>query len=138
MTFARRGPPAGPRGTGRPRRDRRAIARGGEGLAGMLNRALAGWTGVRITPMFGRWGYFVGGEMFGCYPIRTKDHDLWVRLSRTDQERALAGSGVRPHRRFATRGWVECDLAEPGDLPRGLKWLRRGYEHLVRRQGHPE
>jgi hypothetical protein len=104
----------------------------------MLNRALAGWTGVRITPMFGRWGYFVGGEMFGCYPIRTKDHDLWVRLSRTDQERALAGSGVRPHRRFATRGWVECDLAEPGDLPRGLKWLRRGYEHLVRRQGHPE
>ncbi len=138
MKRARRGPPPAPRGTGRPRRDRRALSRGGEGLAGVLNRALAGWTGVRITPMFGRWGYFVGGEMFGCYPIRPKDHDLWVRLSRADQERALAGSGVRPHRRFAARGWVECDVAEPGELTRGLKWLRRGYDHITRQQSLSE
>ncbi len=132
----RRGVPA-PRGTGRPRRDRRAIRRGGEGIAGALNQIVADWEGARITPMFGRWGYFLGGELFGCYPIRPKDHDLWVRLSRPDQERALASTGVRPHRRFAGRGWIECDLVEPGELPRALKWLRRGYEHL-RRQRAPE
>ncbi len=123
-----------PRGTGRPRRDRRAIRRGGEGIGGALNRAVADWERVRITPMFGRWGYFVGGELFGCYPMRPKDHDLWVRLSRGDQERALASAGVRPHRRFAGRGWIECDIVEPGDLPRALKWLRRGHEHLMRQR----
>jgi Luciferase len=135
VTRPKRRPVQGPRGTGRPRRDRRALRRGGEGVAGALNQALSGWHGVRITPMFGRWGYFMGGEMFGCYPIRPKDRDLWVRLSRGDQERALASVGVRPHRRFAARGWIECDIVEPGELPRGLKWLRRGYEHLRRQRG---
>jgi hypothetical protein len=110
------------------------MRRGGEGLASALNDAVAAWTGVRVTPMFGRWGYFVGPDMFGCYPIRAKDHDLWVRLAPADQTRALGGSGARPHRRFAARGWIECDVVEPGDLGRALKWLRRGYEHLRRQQ----
>ena len=103
-------------------------------MAGALNDAVSAWDGVRVTPMFGRWGYFVGPVMFGCYPIRAKDHDLWVRLPRSDQERALASAGVRPHRRFAARGWIECDVIEPGELPRALKWLRRGYEHLRRQR----
>jgi hypothetical protein len=72
--------------------------------------------------------------LFGCYPIRAKDHDLWVRLPRPDQERALASAGIRPHRRFAARGWIECDVIEPGELPRALKWLRRGYERLRRQR----
>lgn len=115
---------------------RRVLRRGGEGVAGALNDALRGWSGVRIAPMFGRWGYFVADQLFACYPLRAKDHDLWVRLSREDQARALAAGGVRPHRRFPARGWIECDVVAPGDLPRALKWLRRGYEH-VRREGGP-
>lgn len=125
------------RGTGRPRRDRRVIGRGGEGMAAALNQAVGGWRGVRITPMFGRWGYFVGGALFGTYPLRPKSHDLWIRLSPHDQARALEVAGITPHRRFASRGWVECQVAEPGDLPRALKWLRRGYE-LARRPGQGE
>ncbi|HEV8306426.1 MAG TPA: luciferase family protein [Methylomirabilota bacterium] len=121
-----------PRGTGRPRRDRRALRRGGEGVGAALNQVVGAWEGVRITPMFGRWGYFVGEHLFGCYPVRVKDHDLWVRLSRSDQVRALAGTGVRPHRRFAARGWIECDVADPGELSRALKWLRHGYEYVRR------
>lgn len=117
-----------PRGTGRPRRDRRVIGRGGEGLAGALNRVVGAWSGVRITPMFGRWGYFLGGVLFGTYPLRPKSHDLWIRLSREDQARALKLTGITPHRRFAARGWIECRLAEPEELPWALKWLRRGYE----------
>jgi hypothetical protein len=117
-----------PRTTGRARRDRRALKSGGEGAAGALNRVVGGWPGVRITPMFGRFGYFVGDALFGCYPIRPKEHDLWIRLSPADQARALASGGVRPHRRFPARGWVECDVIEPGDLPRALKWLRRAHE----------
>jgi hypothetical protein len=101
-------------------------------LAGALNRAVAGWEAVRITPMFGRWSYFVGTELFGCYPIRPKDHDLWVRLSARDQAQALADGGARPHRRFAAHGWIECDVDEPGELPRALKWLHRAYA-LARR-----
>ena len=96
----------------------------------MLNRVVGEWADVRITPMFGRWGYFVHGQLFACYPLRPKDHDLWVRLSPGDQGRALASSGVRPHRRFAARGWIECDVTEPGEVPRALKWLRRGYDHV--------
>jgi hypothetical protein len=46
------------RGLGKGRTTRRALEHGGLGLAARLNRALGAWDGVRITPMFGRWGYF--------------------------------------------------------------------------------
>ena len=82
--------------------------------------------------MFGRWGYFVGGQLFACFPIREKEHDLWVRLSDRDQGRALGESWVRAHRRFGARGWIECDVVDPFELPRALKWVRRGYEHVRR------
>jgi hypothetical protein len=108
------------------------MRRGGEGVAADLNRAVSGWLGVRITPMFGRFGYFVGERLFACFPIRPRAHDLWVRLSRPDQARALATPGVRPHRRFAARGWVECDVDDPAVVSRALRWLRRGYEHAMR------
>jgi hypothetical protein len=108
------------------------MGRGGEGVAADLNRVVGSWLGVRITPMFGRFGYFVGEQMFGCYPIRPRAHDLWVRLSRSDQARALAMPGARPHRRFANRGWIECDLVEPESVPWALRWLRRAYEQARR------
>jgi hypothetical protein len=108
------------------------MRQGGEGVSAVLNRVVGGWLGVRITPMFGRFGYFVGERMFACYPIRPREHDLWVRLSRWDQARALEVPGMRPHRRFAGRGWVECDLDDPEVLSRALRWLRRGYDHVTR------
>jgi hypothetical protein len=132
MRRRRAAPLPAPRGTGRLRRDRRVIRRGGDGVAGELNRVVGGWLGVRVTPMFGRFGYFVGERLFGCYPIRPRDHDLWVRLSRSDQARALGKSGVRPHRRFAARGWIECDVEDPEAVFRALRWLRRAYEHAMR------
>ena len=123
------------RGIGSARKTRRTLERGGTGPAAELNQTLGSWPRVKITPMFGRWGYFVGGRLFACFPLRVKDHDLWVRLSEQDQARALAEAGVRPHRRFAGRGWIEYDLVEPALLPRALKWLRRGYEHVRRLPG---
>ena len=98
--------------------------------------ALGAWSGVRISPMFGRWGYFVGEHLFACFPLRVKEHDLWIRLSPFDQARALRLDGMRPHRRFAARGWVECDVESPADVSRALGWLRRSYE-AVRRPGAP-
>jgi hypothetical protein len=77
--------------------------------------------------MFGRWGYFVGPRLFACFPLRPKEHDLWVRLDPADQALALREPGVRPHRRFARRGWVELDVAAASDLGRALGWLRRAY-----------
>ena len=97
-----------------------------------LNEALAGWSGVRITPMFGRWGYFVGETLFGCFPLREKERDLWVRLSAGDQARALSDPRIRPHRRFAKKGWVELDVEEPEDLSRALRWLRRAHATATR------
>jgi hypothetical protein len=91
---------------------------------------------VRITPMFGRWGYFVGTTLFACYPLRESESDLWVRLTGPDQRRALAEPGVRPHRRFAGRGWVEMDVTGPDDAGRALRWLRRSY--LAARAASPE
>jgi hypothetical protein len=78
--------------------------------------------------MFGRWGYFVGDLLFACFPLRPKEHDLWVRLTPSDQARALGVAGIRSHRRFARRGWVECDVESPADVARALTWLRRSYE----------
>jgi hypothetical protein len=120
---------------GRGRKTRRVLARGGIGLAQRLNEALGQWTGVRITPMFGRWGYFAGDDLFACFPVRERDHDLWLRLTRDDQTRALADPRVRPHRRFARRGWVEMDLESSDELSLALRWLRRSYLAARRAQG---
>ena len=120
------------RGTGKGRLTRRALRRGGTGLGSRLNDTLAAWPGVKITPMFGRWGYFVLGQLFACYPLKEKEHDLWIRLGRADQAKALGTSGITPHRRFAGRGWIECKVASPADVSRALRWLRRSYE-LVKR-----
>lgn len=117
---------------GRGRKTRRELSRGGTDTAQRLNEALGRWTGVRITPMFGRWGYFVGDDLFACFPVRERDHDLWVRLTRDDQARALADPRVRPHRRFARRGWIETDVESPDDVDRALRWLRRGHAAVSR------
>jgi hypothetical protein len=115
------------RGIGAGRRTRRALSRGGAGTALRLNETVGAWPGVRITPMFGRWGYFVGATMFACFPVREKERDLWIRLAPEEQAHALAEDRVRPHRRFGRRGWVELDIEEPGDLVRALRWLRRAH-----------
>ena len=121
------------RGTGRGRKTRRVLARGGLGVAEQLNDAVGGWPGVRITPMFGRWGYFVGETLFACFPLRPKERDLWIRLSLEEQARALKTPGVTPHRRFAARGWVECRVESPPAVPRALRWLRRSYVQVMSR-----
>jgi len=115
------------RGMGHGRKIRRTLDRGGIGPARALNATLGAWDGVRITPMFGRWGYFVGARLFACFPLRDKDHDLWIRLSPGDQPRALREAGVRPHRRFAQRGWIEVMIESEADIPRALRWLRRAW-----------
>ncbi|PYM19312.1 MAG: hypothetical protein DMD81_03965 [Candidatus Rokuibacteriota bacterium] len=112
---------------GRGRKTRRELARGGTGPARRLNETLGAWPGVRITPQFGRWGYFLGQSLFACFPLRDKDRDLWIRLSKDDQKKALADPRIRPHRRFGARGWIELDVEEPRDLARALRWLRRAY-----------
>jgi hypothetical protein len=114
-------------GSARGRKTRRVLDRGGAGPARPLNETLGSWAGVRITPMFGRWGYFTGERLFACFPLREKERDLWIRLSPDDQRRALADERVRPHRRFARKGWVELNLEGPGDVARALRWLRRAY-----------
>ena len=68
------------RGIGSARKTRRTLERGGTGPAAELNQTLGNWPRVRITPMFGRWGYFVGPRLFACFPLRAKDTDLWIRL----------------------------------------------------------
>jgi hypothetical protein len=115
------------RGLGKGRATRRTLARGGTGPAARLNRALGTWDGVRITPMFGRWGYFAGERLFATFPLSRREHDLWIRLGPDDQARALREPGVRPHRRFARRGWIELDVADELDVTRALRWLRRAH-----------
>ena len=120
---------------GHGRKTRRVLERGGRGPAQQLNETLGRWPRVRITPMFGRWGYFIGDDLFACFPVREKDHDLWIRLARDEQAQALTDARVRPHRRFARRGWIETDVASPDDVSRAVRWLRRAYRAALARQG---
>jgi hypothetical protein len=115
------------RGLGHGRKLRRTLSRGGTGPAHQLNETLGRWAGVRIQPMFGRWGYFLGDDLFACFPVREEEHDLWIRLSPADQARALTTPGVRPHRRFARRGWVEFDVHDEAGVAQALRWLRRAH-----------
>jgi Luciferase len=121
------------RGMARGRATRRALARGGTGPARRLNDALAGWSDVRITPMFGRWGYFVRGQLFACFPLRPQERDLWVRLPLAQQSRALAEAGVRPHRRFGRQGWIEMEIETERDVDRALRWLRQAHSAALAR-----
>jgi len=120
------------RGMGHGRKLRRTLEKGGTGASGRLNTVIGGWPGVKITPMFGRWGYFMGEQLFACFPLREKERDLWIRLSPVDQARALRETGLRPHRRFASRGWIEMDVDSPEDVSHALRWLRRAYHHAER------
>ena len=115
------------RGIGKGRKTRRTLERGGIGAAADFNAQLGAWPRVRITPMFGRWGYFVGPRLFACFPLRAKDTDLWIRFGAEEQRRALA-AGLTPHRRLGGAGWVECRVETPRDVGRALRWLRRAYE----------
>jgi len=119
------------RGMGAGRKTRRNLERGGTGPAAELNQMLGGWPGVRITPMFGRWGYFVGPRLFACFPLRVKDSDLWLRLAPEAQKRALEVPGIVPHRRLARSGWVELAVTSPRDVGKAIRWLRRSYETAV-------
>lgn len=126
------------RSVGRGRKLRRSLSRGGTGLARTLNTVLGGWDGVRITPMFGRWGYFAGERLFACFPLRDKDHDLWIRLSPEDQARALREAGARPHRRFARQGWIELLVDSEAEAQRALRWLRRAWTAAGREATGPD
>ncbi len=116
------------RGIGAGRKTRRSLERGGIGPAAELNEAVGGWPRVKITPMFGRWSYFVGPHLFGCFPLRAKDTDLWIRLAPEDARRALETPSFVPHRRLAATGWVECSVETPRDVGRAIRWLRRSYQ----------
>jgi predicted DNA-binding protein (MmcQ/YjbR family) len=113
---------------GAGRKTRRSLAQGGTGAAAELNQVLGEWPRVTITPMFGRWGYFVGPRLFACFPLRAKDTDLWIRLGPEDQRRAVATAGIVPHRRMAGAGWVECAVVTSRDVGRAIRWLRRSYD----------
>lgn len=122
-----RGGPRTVRGLGHGRKTRRTLSKGGEGVAGLLNETLGRWDGVKISPMFGRWGYFIDQRLFACFPLAVRERDLWIRLSMADQRRALAEGRARPHRRFASQGWVEMDVHGPADVSQALRWLRRAW-----------
>ena len=126
------------RGLGHGRKVRRTLRQGGTGASARLNEAVGRWDGVRITPMFGRWGYFAGEQLFACFPLREKEHDLWVRLNPMDQARALRDEGCRPHRRFASRGWIEMEVETPDQVSHALRWLRRAYHHAERASARGE
>ncbi len=119
------------RGLGHGRKVRRVLAQGGTGPARRLNETLGGWPGVRITPLFGRWGYFVGDELFACFPLLDRERDLWIRLAPDDQARALREGRVRPHRRFAGKGWIELTVETGEDVATALRWLRCAHANLV-------
>src|SRR5213076_2509433 len=44
----------------------------------------------------------------------------------------LADARIRPHRRFARRGWIEVDIEGPDDVERALRWLRCAHATVTR------
>src|SRR2546425_549519 len=106
----------------------------------MAGRAPPRPAGAGASAGWGReagWGYFVGPRLFACFPLRAKDTDLWIRLSRDDQRRAIESGMVTPHRRMSASGWVESRVENPSQATRALGWLKRSYEtakHIVEQE----
>lgn len=94
----------------------------------MLNEILGAWPRVKITPMFGRWSYFVGPRLFACFPLRLKDTDLWIRLAKEDQRRAVDSGAFAPHPRLGGQGWVVRRVEELRAAGSTISWLQRSYE----------
>src|SRR5262249_54070021 len=128
----------GMRGLGAGRRTGRSLARGGTGTAGALNEIMSAWPGVKITPMFGRWGYFVGSRMFACFPLRAKDTDLWVRLAREDQRRAGDSGAFTLPPPLGGEGWGVCPIEGLRAAGPALFWPQKKDEGAKRGGGGGE
>ena len=96
------------RGMGHGRKTRRELSRGGTGVAQRLNETLGQWKGVRITPMFGRWGYFFGEDTYQYMAVyEFQDEPTFRRFLESPELKALVADydaefgGLSERARFA-------------------------------------
>jgi hypothetical protein len=121
--------PHAARAQSRPRRKLRARSRGA--APGPPARSTPPWatgtaSGSRRCSAAG--GYFVGERLFACFPLRDKDRDLWVRLTRTTRPVRSASRRPPSNRRFARQGWVEVLMESDSEVSRArCRWLRRAW-----------
>jgi hypothetical protein len=102
-------------------------------LGEALRAELLGWPGVTVRPMMGCLSFFRGKQMLGCYVNRDLSKKkppwmnrpdeptlVWVRLGRTDFQRALRRPGVVPSR-LDFVGWIEIPLASRRHLEEAVR-----------------
>ena len=115
-----------------------ALERGGRGPARRLNdSARRGGRSVRITPMFGRWGYFAGDSSSPASRCAPRSATSGCVCRWPSRPRRSPG-GVRPHRRFGRAGLDRGRTSRPpAESTAALRWLRRALRGRPRRAGGP-
>lgn len=121
--LGRRGTPSIMRGGGGRGRTGPRAAGGGAWEA--VRAEVTAWPGVTVLRRFGRDGLSVRGRMFACGPAA--GDNLWVRLMVPLQQRALRGTGILPHPRFARTGWIVLRLRGASGRSLARRWLARAY-----------
>ncbi|MBI4547684.1 MAG: hypothetical protein HY707_06885 [Ignavibacteriae bacterium] len=110
-------------------------------LGELLRAELLTWPGVTVRPMMGCIAFCHGKQMIGCYVNRDllkkkpwwvnrsgESTLAWVRLRKTDAERALKRRDVHQCRTGA-KHWIELPLKSHELLEQAIYWFAVTYSH---------
>ncbi len=89
--------------------------------------------GVSGRPMFGYECYSVNGKFFVGFS-KKQGHEVILRLSKGESQKAVKSRGIKPFSHGAKAGWIEIDTrsAASGEV---LAWMRKAYAHAGRLAG---
>jgi predicted DNA-binding protein (MmcQ/YjbR family) len=84
---------------------------------------------VNAKPMFGYECFSINGKFFVGFN-KKNDHQVIIRLSKDEQQKAVKVKGIKPFSHGAKAGWIEINTEHVSNAT-ALKWIKKGYEHIL-------
>ena len=94
-----------------------------------LKNKIKQFSHVSARPMFGYECFSANGKFFVGFSKKNK-HEVIVRLSNDEQQKAVKKKGIKPFSHGAKKGWVEINTKQVSSV-NTLKLIRKGYEYAL-------